>query len=388
MGKLSRLTPSGVHLSRNATGQGSCVQSKWQLLKAVEDIRETLGIKGTTIAVLRAALSYIRSDDICADRYETHVCFASNASLAERAHVSVQTVERHVAKLVALGLLERVSSGNGKRWARRDSQGRIVFATGLSLLPLQRRHDTFLKQAEEQEQKALELAMLRDRCAIKMAELVQNRPDSAKVISLQAQGRNILRRKPNSEALNGLLSEIIAELSEISPQKSEEMRVSGQHIEGHKETPLTPSVSKPRKQDVSVSEQDMQTYFPKLCLELRHAPSQTACQRQMDDLAQYLGLGSLWDTIKDMGPALSFMVLGYLIERVDYIQNPKAYAWRLMTDLTEGRVDWSALLRRPQKRQMAAYGVQKPMPSESTGNAYNRPRRELRDPFLERVGGY
>lgn len=335
-------------MSGNLTGQGRRAKTKWQLLKAVEDSRDPLGMKGTTLAVLRAALSFIRSDDICDTRPDAHICFASNAKLAERAHVSVQTVERHLSKLVASGLIERVSSGNGKRWARRDSLGRIVFATGLSVLPLLRRHEEFLEIAQRHQEQVLELTLLRDECALKMAELTDQVEETAEIILLKSKARNILRRKPNSDALNGLLSEIIDELSKISCQNPKDLRDKNHHNEGHKETLMNPSVSKKKNEVVHVSQQDMERYFPKLCLELRLAPSQTACQRLMDDLSQHLGLGGLWSEIKELGPALSFMVLGYILERIDTIHRPRAYAWRLLADLNAQHIDWRHFLRRPQ----------------------------------------
>lgn len=343
------MTPDGGHLSSKATGQGRRVHTKWQLLKAVEDIREPLGLKGTTIAVLRAALSYIRSDDISDARHETHVCFASNASLAERAHVSVQTVERHIAKLVSYGLIDRVQSGNGKRWARRDSLGRIVFATGLSVLPLLRRHEEFQTLAKQHEATQLKLVLLRDECAVRLAELVDSADETAEIIAIKARGRNILRRKPDSDALKCLLSEIIEELSNTQGNSAKELRDQDHHIEGHKETPLTPSVPQKEMPPIQVTQQDMEQYFPKLCLELRCARSQQACEHQMDELAEYIGLGSLWYEIKSLGAARKFMILGYLLERIDSIQSPRAYAWKLCNDLKDGTVEWQTLLRRPQR---------------------------------------
>lgn len=348
------MTPKGVHSPGKSAGQGRRAQAKWPLLKVIEDIREPLGLKGTTVAVLRAVLSYIRSDEISETRHENHVCFASNASLAKRAHVSIQTVERHVAKLVALGLLTRVSSGNGKRWARRDVHGRIVFATGLSVLPLHQRHEEFLELAEEHREQVLKLTLLRDTCAVRLAELVARDEEcgseSAKIIDLKTRGRSILRRKPNSDALIGLLSEIIEELSERGSPDTKEMRDSDLQIEGHKETYLTQSVEKAVERDIQVSERDMQQCFPKLCAELRFAPSQQACERHMQDLSDHLGFGALWLDIKTLGPALSFMLLGYVLERVDTIQNPKGYAWRLMQELQENHDAWQSLLRPAETR--------------------------------------
>jgi hypothetical protein len=114
---------------------------------------------------------FLRVDHVDATRDDGHICFASNASLAKRAHVSIQTVERHIAKLVSLGLLTRRSSGNGKRWARRDRQGSVVLATGLSLLPLAERYPEFLRMAQDYQDLKNELGRLRDMCSAAMSNL-------------------------------------------------------------------------------------------------------------------------------------------------------------------------------------------------------------------------
>jgi DNA-binding MarR family transcriptional regulator len=171
MKTIQGMAPAGARPSRKATGQRVTAQSKWQLLKTIEDIREPLGLKGTSISLLRAMISFLRVDHVDATRDDGHICFASNASLAKRAHVSIQTVERHIAKLVSLGLLTRRSSGNGKRWARRDRQGSVVLATGLSLLPLAERYPEFLRMAQDYQDLKNELGRLRDMCSAAMSNL-------------------------------------------------------------------------------------------------------------------------------------------------------------------------------------------------------------------------
>ena len=134
---------------------------------------------------------------IDAARDDGHICFASNASLAKRAHVSVQTVERHIAKLVSLGLLSRRSSGNGKRWARRDRHGSIILATGLSLLPLAERYPEFLRMAQEHKDLKGELARLRDMCSAALSDLKARLLPSTWDEGLLTRARNLLRRQPD-----------------------------------------------------------------------------------------------------------------------------------------------------------------------------------------------
>lgn len=344
------LAPIGAHSRSESVGTGSVARSKWQLLKVIEDIRKPLGLKGTSIALLRAMLSFVRSDAITAASDEAHICFASNAALATRAHVSVQTVERHIAKLVDLGLLVRKSSGNGKRWARRDGQGRIILATGLSLLPLVRRHTEFLSMAEAQATRMRKLALLRDKCTTALAELRNLCPATYEKLASRAQ--RLFRRKPDGAALHKLLVDITEEITSLQPPCAENLRGTDPEIEGQKETSLIPSVEEKSSISIEVDTDQMQRSYPRLCTELRFARSQLTCHRQMDDLAAQLHLGPVWFTIRDLGPSLSFMVLGYILERIETIEKPKAYAQTLLSGLQENRLDWRTLLTRP-KRQAA-----------------------------------
>ncbi len=91
----------------------------------------------------------------------------------------------------------------------------------------------------------------------------------------------------------------------------------------------------------------MERAFPRLCAELRFAKNQTDCRILMDEIAGYLHLGKAWFSIKDFGPALSFMILGYLLERTETINNHRGYAFKLSKDLTNKSLDWRTLLKKP-----------------------------------------
>jgi replication initiation protein RepC len=347
MKKIQGMAPAGARPSHKATGQRGTAQSKWQLLKTIEDIREPLGLKGTSISLLRAMISFMRVDQVDGVRDDGHICFASNASLAKRAHVSIQTVERHIAKLVSLGLLARKSSGNGKRWARRDRQGSVVLATGLSLLPLAERYPEFLRMAHDNQDLKNELGRLRDMCSAALTNLKAHLSPANWDEALLSKARNVLRRQPDKQALSDLLGEITVEISTITCAEPDKLRATAPEIEGHKETSKIQYVKEENSFEIEVGQKEMESAYPKLCAELRFAKNQEECHRLMDDIAGHLSLGNTWFAIKDFGPALSFMILGYLLERTETISNYRGYAFRLSQDLSNKSLDWRTLLKRP-----------------------------------------
>ncbi|MDP5221010.1 helix-turn-helix domain-containing protein [Ruegeria sp. 2205SS24-7] len=346
MKTLTALAPNGATLSGKA-GQGSSTPQKWILLRAVEEAREPLGLKSTTLNVLRTMISFVTSDQIALDQDDHHICFASNAAIAKRTHVSVQTVERHISTLVELGIIRRVMSANGKRWARRDRQGRVVTATGLSLMPLSERHAEFIQEAQGHADRVLKFTVLRDKVSAALARLRELLANDAKISGLMVTVRNALRRKPDANLLRELLTEISVEISEITQADTENLRASGNEIEGHKEDSLNLEVKKEKLSQIQVSTDQMERCFPRLCSELRFAKDQHHCDRLMDDIAEYLRLGQTWYAMKStLGPAIRFIVLGYIFQRAEKIQSPGAYLISLLAKIEKGELAPMAMLSR------------------------------------------
>ncbi len=331
-------------------GQGGSTPKKWLLLRAVEEAREPLGLKSTSLNVLRAMISFVIGDQISPDQDDHHVCFASNAAIAKRTHVSVQTVERHISALVELGLIRRVMSANGKRWARRDRQGRVVAATGLSLMPLSERHAEFIEEAQRHADRVLEFTVLRDKVSTALARLRELVANDATISDLMVTARNALRRKPDANVLSELLAEISVEISEIKRTDSDNLRDSDNEIEGHKEDSLNPIVKKEEYSQIQVSPDQMERSFPRLCSELRFARDQAHCDRLMDDIAEYLRFGQTWYAMKSTyGPALRFLVLGYIFQRAENIKSHQAYLISLISKIDQGDIQPTALLTQNSK---------------------------------------
>ncbi len=88
----------------------------------------------------------------------------------------------------------------------------------------------------------------------------------------------------------------------------------------------------------------MERAYPRLCAELRLARNHEECHRIMADLAQGLDLGKSWEKALETGPTLSFMLLGYLLQRVEGIRSYRAYLYSLLTKIETGALQWEKLL--------------------------------------------
>ncbi len=317
-------------------------------LRAIEEAREPLGLRATSISILRAMISFMSAERISELAEDHHIVYASNAAIAERAHVSIQTVERHITKLVGIGVIQRFTAANGKRWVRRDGAGEVTLVSGLSLLPLARRHAEFTALAGEYRRAQETLQVLRDQCTLALAKIHDIITDD--VYDLLDRARRILRRRPQQDVLQGLLDEINAIVSvDNYPSETRQpinLRAGNNDIEGHKEHSLIQNSKKEDLSQFQVTQDQMEHAFPRLCSELRFARDQVHCDRLMDQLADHMLLGETWYAMKSShGPAVRFMVLGYILQRVENIQSHRAYLTSLMSKIEQGAMEPMALLR-------------------------------------------
>ncbi len=138
---------------------------KWQAFDAIRQGRAALCVSDRSLAVLYALLSFHPetmlggADDI--------VVFPSNRNLAQRANGMAETsLRRHLAALVACGLIIRRDSPNGKRYARKGEGGEIEKAFGFDLTPIVARAGEFFRIAAKAKAEELVLRQLRERITI------------------------------------------------------------------------------------------------------------------------------------------------------------------------------------------------------------------------------
>ncbi|UWQ77386.1 hypothetical protein [Leisingera sp. M658] len=65
----------------------------------------------------------------------------------------------------------------------------------------------------------------------------------------------------------------------------------------------------------------------------------------MDQIATELHLGSAWIAAKGRGPTLAFMLMGYLLQRIEKIKVPGAYLRSLLKMVNQRQDGWNLLLQ-------------------------------------------
>ncbi|MGO6748254.1 plasmid replication protein RepC [Rhizobium ruizarguesonis] len=139
--------------------------NKWQVLRDICDARTRLKLRDRALAVLNALLSFHPETNLAAD--DNLIVFPSNAQLSSRANgIADTTLRENLAVLVQAGIIHRRDSPNGKRYARKNSAGRIETAFGFSLAPLIARAAEFAGLAQAVASERRQQAILRERITL------------------------------------------------------------------------------------------------------------------------------------------------------------------------------------------------------------------------------
>lgn len=122
---------------RKANGSQSAGTAcdKWLILRELTEAKAVYELSDRSLAVLEALLSFHTERQL--DGSKPLIVFPSNQQLSLRTRgMSPATIRRHLAALVAAGLIFRRDSPNGKRYCRRDSFGTPQDMFGFDLAPL------------------------------------------------------------------------------------------------------------------------------------------------------------------------------------------------------------------------------------------------------------
>jgi replication initiation protein RepC len=217
---------------------------KWEVFRHICEARSQLGISDRALAILNALVSF-HPDTVLVSGAPDLVVYPSNRQLALRAHgVAPSTLRRHLASLVAAGLLLRRDSPNGKRYARRAANGDVHQAFGFDLSPIVTRADDFARLAEAVAKERQALDLLREQATL-------SRRDIAKMIAagvadgVDADWSTIHRdfrqlvarlpRVPSREALEPLARELAMLHATV-------FEILRQHLGQHEQKPATAHV--------------------------------------------------------------------------------------------------------------------------------------------------
>ncbi len=148
------------------------VGHKWRIFRDVTEAKDRLAVSDRALAVLSALLTF-HPETVLTPGTET-VVFPSNRELSLRAHgPSPATLRRALAQLVEAGLVIRRDSPNGKRYARRDTDGGIAQAFGFDLTPLLVRASELAGLAQEVRAETRMRTLLREEIALLRRDIVK-----------------------------------------------------------------------------------------------------------------------------------------------------------------------------------------------------------------------
>ena len=140
---------------------------KWRLYRTLTEAKAAFGLPDGTLTVLQALLAFHTETALTLDSEDPSiVVFPSNRELSIRANgVPESTLRRHLARLVAVGLIARRDSPNGKRFVRRGGEGETT-AFGFDLAPFIASKDRTEAAAAEIRAHAARLRMLREKITL------------------------------------------------------------------------------------------------------------------------------------------------------------------------------------------------------------------------------
>ena len=320
--------------AQHAFGQaGGCVLSgparidKWHLIDALTQAADSFGIGHRQIGVLKALISFHtqRHWPVTAD---TLVVYPSNRTLCARlGGMPDSTLRRHLARLVAAGLITRHASSNGNRFRRGRGADEVAF--GLDLAPLVRLSATIQRAARTARDTAEAIAAQRATLLSLRQQLI-TRGGTAHQTFLADLGR-ALRRKLSLDTLKSLLGDIRARLSAV-PQ-TQKTSGSDSENERHIEPQDIKKTTPPSEPHTDLTP----TALDAICQERRSLFPDPLRQwsdviRNADAVAPMLGITAhtLNRARQRHGPVATAIAILYVLEMHSRIDHPDAYLRQLI----------------------------------------------------------
>ncbi|MBT9386812.1 replication initiation protein [Pseudooceanicola sp. CBS1P-1] len=334
------------------------VVSKWDILSELTEARAAFGLSDRDISVLRALVSFHPGTDLGADPAKL-VVFPSNASICTRLNgMPDSTMRRHLAALVASGLITRRDSPNGKRYMRRSRGTATAF--GFDLSPLPRRFAEIAEAAEAQRSLQEEIAALRETLSLMRRDLLgllESLPEECQdaALTLSEDTRRLLRRKAGLPELRQREAELSMALTHVPPAEvisTEEMSTNAAEYEQHYQSLKKESSDSeddpswyPMQSDIPGSENALakkkaEAIPPRIALrtvmsacpslnDYAEGPirSWSDLVRTAEGLRPMMGIcrASWEETKRHMGQIEAAIVMAAMLERFEEIKSPGAY---------------------------------------------------------------
>ncbi len=314
---------------------------KWALLGALTEAAEDFGLNHRSLGVLRALLSFF-PDRALPDAPGAAVVFPSNATLSQRLNgMPESTLRRHLATLVACGIVSRQDSPNRKRFARRRG-----LAFGFDLSPLARAATALHQAAETARTRRETLAALRDRLALVRARLIADHAADATDPLLET-ARLTLRRKASVEDLTALLDRLEPRLSHPVPEpvSAPEMSASDSETERHIQStnkkilvssaPPETNAEPPAVGELLAHCKEYKSYFPETI------PTWHSVIGIAGRLHQMLGIAPpIYQlALRTLGPERTATVVLCMLEKSHQIRNPGGYLRALVKRAETGQLN-------------------------------------------------
>lgn len=342
---------------------------KWSLFNDLRTARAAFGLTDRDLSVLYALLTFLPGKLL--EDGAPLVAFPSNATLSDRAHgMAESTLRRHLAALVAAGVIWRQDSPNGKRYARRAVDGALAQAYGFDLRPLLVRADEIAIIAARVTAAAEALRLAREALVLRLrdaAKLLAYGRDAALpgdwdgIEARLAPIRAALRRKLDTEAvavLGDQAVDILRALTAMLALKTDSMAGSAAHS-GRHHTNSNPdsSVLEPC-QELAKDDPDAPGSDPvadrtvlqlplhlvvKACPEIRpYARNNLTSWHDLvataTELRGMMGISaSAWAEAQEvMGPETAAIAVSAMLQRFGRISNPGDYLRALSAQAANG----------------------------------------------------
>jgi replication initiation protein RepC len=169
-----RLTPSLLEADRAAErfdGLPEGVAVHGQLLAALKAAAPRLGLSVRLVHAIDWLFRFTRPQDW--EQGGRPVVWPSSSMQQEALGLSESRVKSINRGLIEAGLITMKDSPNGKRYGKRDRQGRIVEAYGFDLSPIATRHAEFVQLAAEAKAERELIGRLRRRATIARKSIAQ-----------------------------------------------------------------------------------------------------------------------------------------------------------------------------------------------------------------------